>query len=73
MPEPNMVNLVAFGRLRLKKMLLFQVIKAIQKDSRRLFHDRLRQLDRKILAGVTKLGWTSPKHTVDTYCTEACR
>lgn len=50
-----------------------QVIGGLQRHERRLFHDRLRQLDRKILAATTKIGWAAPKHTIDAYCDEATR
>ena len=45
----------------------------LHRDERRLFHDRLRQLDRKVLAGMSKISWAAPKSTLDAYCTEALR
>ncbi len=50
-----------------------QVIGRLHRDERRLFHDRLRQLDRKVLAGVSKISWAATKGTLDAYCTEAIR
>ncbi|KAK9909936.1 hypothetical protein WJX75_009720 [Coccomyxa subellipsoidea] len=50
-----------------------KVLSGLQRSERRLFHDRLRQLDRKILAGVSKIGWAMPKSTIEAYCTEALR
>ncbi|CAL8461618.1 g1149 [Coccomyxa elongata] len=50
-----------------------QVIERLHRDERRLFHDRLRQLDRKVLAGVSKISWGATKSTLDAYCTEALR
>ena len=50
-----------------------QVLSGLQRSERRLFHDRLRQLDRKILAGVSKISWASPKSTIEAYCSEALR
>ncbi|BDA42104.1 Dynein heavy chain 2, axonemal [Coccomyxa sp. Obi] len=50
-----------------------QVIGGLHREERRLFHDRLRQLDRKVLAGVSKISWAASKSTLDAYCTEALR
>lgn len=49
-----------------------QVLTALDKEERRLFHDRLRYLDKRITPGVTKLAWTSPKATLDFFYKEAC-
>lgn len=49
------------------------MINGLHRDERRLFHDRLRQLDRKVLAGVSKISWAASKSTLDAYCTEALR
>lgn len=38
-----------------------------------LFSDRIRLLDRRILPGVTKLTWTSDRHSLDFYYKEARR
>lgn len=49
-----------------------QVLTALDKEERRLFHDRLRYLDKRITPGVSKLAWTSPKATLDFFYKEAC-
>lgn len=49
-----------------------QVLTALDKEERRLFHDRLRYLDKRITPGVNKLAWTSPKATLDFFYKEAC-
>ena len=49
-----------------------QVLTALDKEDRRLFHDRLRYLDKRITPGVSKLAWTSPKATLDFFYKEAC-
>lgn len=51
---------------------LLQVLTALDKEERRLFHDRLRYLDKRITPGVTKLAWTSPRATLDFFYKEAC-
>jgi dynein heavy chain len=48
------------------------VLTALDKEERRLFHDRLRYLDKRITPGVNKLAWTSPKATLDFFYKEAC-
>ena len=53
-------------------MLCLQVLTALDKEERRLFHDRLRYLDKRITPGVSKLAWTSPKATLDFFYKEAC-
>lgn len=52
---------------------VLQILTALDKEERRLFHDRMRYLDRRILPGVNKLTWTSPKHALDFFYREACR
>ena len=52
--------------------VFLQVLTALDKEERRLFHDRLRYLDKRITPGVTKLAWTSPKATLDFFYKEAC-
>lgn len=49
-----------------------QVLTALDKEERHLFHDRLRYLDKRITPGVSKLAWTSPKATLDFFYKEAC-
>ncbi|KAK9823872.1 hypothetical protein WJX72_006072 [[Myrmecia] bisecta] len=49
-----------------------KILGALEREERRLFHDRLRYLDRRILPGVNKLVWTSPKHALDFFYKEAC-
>ena len=50
-----------------------QVLNALDKEERRLFANRLRYLDRRIMPGVNKLMWTSPRHTLDFFHKEACQ
>ena len=52
--------------------LCVQVLTALDKEERRLFHDRLRYLDKRITPGVNKLAWISPKATLDFFYKEAC-
>jgi dynein heavy chain len=40
-------------------------------EERKLFHDRIRALDRRIIPGVTKLNWLADKHSLDLYHKEA--
>ena len=47
-----------------------QIIAALDKEERRLFRDKVRQLDRRILPGVNKLTWASSKHSLDHYYKE---
>lgn len=51
--------------------LLLQILNALDREERMLFHDRIRYLDRRILPGVTKLTWTSDKHALEFYSKEA--
>ncbi|KAK9846646.1 hypothetical protein WJX81_008333 [Elliptochloris bilobata] len=48
-----------------------QLLGGLEKDARRLFHDRIRQLDRSILPATHTLTWASPKHALDFYFREA--
>ena len=50
-----------------------QALRSLRREDRKLFHDRIRQLDRKVLAATTKLSWASPKGTIDAYCIEALK
>ena len=50
-----------------------QVLNALDKEERRLFANRLRYLDRRIMPGVNKLMWTSPRHALDFFHKEACQ
>ncbi len=43
----------------------------LDKEERRLFHDRIRHLDRRIVPGVSKLTWVSDKHALEFYYREA--
>lgn len=51
--------------------MLLQILNALDREERMLFHDRIRYLDRRILPGVTKLTWTSDKHALEFYSKEA--
>ena len=44
-----------------------QAVRRLRREDRNLFHDRMRQLDRKVLAATTKLSWASPKGIIDAY------
>lgn len=48
-----------------------QLMGGLDKEERRLFHDRIRQLDRSILPATHTLTWASPKHALDFYFREA--
>lgn len=48
-----------------------QILTALDKEERKLFHDRIRYLDRRIMPGVTKLQWTADKHALEFYYREA--
>lgn len=48
-----------------------QVLTALDSEERRLFADRIRALDRRIMPGVSKLNWVSDKHALEFYCKEA--
>ena len=48
-----------------------QILCALDKEERKLFHDRIRALDRRIMPGVSKLAWTSERHALDFYHREA--
>jgi dynein heavy chain len=37
------------------------VLTALDREERRLFHDRIRHLDRRIVPGVSKLTWRSDR------------
>ena len=50
-----------------------QILGALEREEQRLFHDRLRQLDRRVLPGTSKLSWLHPKPALDFYHAEACR
>lgn len=49
----------------------WQVLTALDGEERRLFADRIRALDRRIMPGVSKLNWVSDKHDLEFYCKEA--
>lgn len=48
-----------------------QLLGGLDKEERRLFHDRIRQLDRSVLPATHTLTWASPKHALDFYFREA--
>ena len=50
-----------------------QVLSALDRGERRLFHDRVRHLDRRILPGVSKLSWAAPKPALDFFFHEAAK
>jgi hypothetical protein len=49
------------------------VLTALDGSERRLFADRIRALDRRIMPGVTKLTWLSDKHALEYFVKEARR
>lgn len=48
-----------------------QLLGGLEKEERRLFHDRMRHLDRSIAPGTHKLTWATPKQALDFYFREA--
>ena len=50
-----------------------QVLSALDNEERKLFHDRIQHLDRRIVPGINKLQWTSTKHHLDYYTKEAIK
>lgn len=50
-----------------------QVLTGLAAEERRLFADRIRALDRRIMPGVAKLSWTADKHALELYFREARR
>lgn len=48
-----------------------QVLTALDGEERRLFADRIRALDRRIMPGVAKLNWLADKHALEFFCKEA--
>ena len=49
----------------------WQALGSLSRDERRLFHDRMRQVDRRVMPGINKLVWTRPKPALDAYTREA--
>ncbi|KAL4458111.1 hypothetical protein ABPG75_012976 [Micractinium tetrahymenae] len=49
------------------------VLGSLSAEDRRLCRDRIRFLDRRVLPGVNKLTWASPKHQADFYHKDALR
>lgn len=47
------------------------MLTALDGEERRLFADRIRALDRRIMPGVSKLNWVYDKHDLEFYCKEA--
>lgn len=48
-----------------------QALGSLTREERRLFHDRMRQVDRRVMPGINKLTWMRPKPALDAYCREA--
>ena len=48
-----------------------QFLGALQRDERRLFQDRLRQVDRHVMPGLSKMTWNRPKAVLDQYFNDA--
>lgn len=48
-----------------------KILEALDMEERKLFHDRIAYLDRRITPGVTKLNWTSSKIQLDFFVKEA--
>lgn len=44
---------------------------SLKQDDRRLFHDRLRTVDRRISPALSKLTWQRPRAAQDAYFNEA--
>lgn len=44
-----------------------KILTALDKEERKLFNDRIRFLDRRIMPGVSKLIWTADKHALEFY------
>lgn len=63
-------NVRAVQQVIADKCAWSQIIGALDKEERRLFRDKIRQLDRRILPGANKLIWASSKHSLDHYYKE---
>jgi dynein heavy chain len=48
-----------------------KILTTLDREERRLFHDRIRHLDRRIMPGVSKLNWVADKHALEFYHREA--
>jgi dynein heavy chain len=48
-----------------------KILTTLDREERRLFHDRIRHLDRRIMPGVSKLNWIADKHALEFYHREA--
>ena len=48
-----------------------QFLGTLQRDERRLFQDRLRQVDRHVMPGLSKMTWNRPKAVLDQYFNDA--
>lgn len=48
-----------------------KILLALDREERRLFHDRIRLMDRRIMPGVSKLTWTATSHQLDFFYREA--
>ncbi|WIA33430.1 hypothetical protein OEZ86_006562 [Tetradesmus obliquus] len=48
-----------------------KVLTALDPEERKLFSDRIRALDRRIMPGVSKLNWLADKHALEFYHKEA--
>jgi dynein heavy chain len=47
------------------------VLTVLDPEERKLFSDRIRALDRRIMPGVSKLNWLADKHALEFYHKEA--
>ena len=48
-----------------------QALGTLSRDERRLFRERIRQVDRRVMPGVSKLVWSRPKTALESYVREA--
>ena len=48
-----------------------QFLGSLKPDERKLFHDRLRTVDRRLAPALSKLTWQRPKAALDSYFNEA--
>ena len=48
-----------------------QFLGGLKTDERRLFHDRLRTVDRRLAPALSKLTWQRPRPAVDAFFNEA--
>lgn len=48
-----------------------QALGSLSREERRLFRERIRLVDRRVMPGISKLLWSRPRPPLDTYCREA--